>query len=70
MKDLSQYDFLVDTYAEHLISQITHDTGDEEVAIHVTILAFERLWYYLEKHDCPMDVEGWLIREAKRFYLT
>lgn len=70
MNNLSQYDFLVNTYAEHLLNQITRDTGDEEVAMHATILVFEQLWYHLEIHDCPMDAEGWLIHEAKRFYLT
>ena len=68
MDDLSQYDFLVNTHTEYLLNQITHDIGDEEVAVHVTILAFERLWYFLEEHDCPVDVEQWLALEAKRFY--
>ncbi|ELB2132371.1 hypothetical protein QNZ93_004154 [Vibrio parahaemolyticus] len=68
MDSLNQYDFLVNTHTEHLLNQITHDIGDEEVAIHVTILAFEKLWYHLEEHDYPMDVEQWLVLEAKRFY--
>lgn len=68
MDNLSQYDFLGNTHTEHLLNHITHDTGDEEVAVHVTILAFEKLWYHLEKYDCPIDVEKWLTLEAKRFY--
>lgn len=34
----------MNTYAEHLLSEITRDTRDEEVTIHVTILAFGITW--------------------------
>ncbi len=69
MDNLSQYDFLVNAHTEHLLHQITCDVGDEEVAVHVTILAFEKLWYHLEKNDCPTNVEEWLTHEARRFYV-
>lgn len=55
------YDELVDTHNDAILNySLTQVQQDEEAAIWLTILAFEKLWLQMEANNLPADISTWL----------
>ncbi|KIF51525.1 hypothetical protein [Vibrio owensii] len=55
------YDELIDTHNDAILNySLTQVQQDEEAAIWLTILAFEKLWLQMEANDLPADISTWL----------
>lgn len=64
--EIKRYDALVDDHTIKLLENLTMKIGDEEVALQVTILSFEKLWHQMEMHGEPENTFEWLQIEAKK----
>ncbi len=61
------YDSFVNAYTLNILETLSKRLGNEEVALHVTILAFEKLWYHIENNNpIPDDIEYWLLVESDK----
>ncbi|BBM66924.1 hypothetical protein ACP3VU_14335 [Vibrio sp. PNB23_22_6] len=63
---VKKYDALVDAHTLTLLDNLTLKVGDEDTALHVTILSFEKLWHYMEAHGEPQNTLEWLQMEAEK----
>ncbi|HGF5073702.1 hypothetical protein AABD46_24085 (plasmid) [Vibrio parahaemolyticus] len=59
------YDELIDTHNDAILNySLTQIQQDEEAAIWLTILAFEKLWLQMEANNLPADIPTWLRHEV------
>ncbi|EGQ7796012.1 hypothetical protein C1S86_24915 [Vibrio parahaemolyticus] len=59
------YDELIDTHNDAILNySLTQVQQDEEAAIWLTILAFEKLWLQMEANNLPADIPTWLRHEV------
>ncbi|HBC3902229.1 hypothetical protein [Vibrio harveyi] len=59
------YDELIDTHNDAILNySLTQVQQDEEAAIWLTILAFEKLWLQMEANNLPADIPSWLRHEV------
>ncbi|MDF4657588.1 hypothetical protein P3523_23330, partial [Vibrio parahaemolyticus] len=66
---IKKYDTLVDAHTIKLLENLTMEIGNEEVALQVTILSFEKLWHQMEMHGEPKNTFEWLQIEAKKLII-
>ncbi|MEF1300470.1 hypothetical protein QTO17_00880, partial [Vibrio owensii] len=63
--DAMLYDELIDTHNDAILNySLTQVQQDEEAAIWLTILAFEKLWLQMEANNLPADIPTWLRHEV------
>lgn len=66
---IEKYDALVDAHTLKLLENLTLKIGDEETALHVTILSFEKLWNHMVTHGEPKNTFEWLQLEAEKIII-
>ncbi|WP_159738264.1 hypothetical protein [Vibrio atypicus] len=66
---IERYDALVNAHTLKLLESLTLKTGDEDIALHATVLSFEKLWHHMEKYGEPQNTFEWLQIEAERTML-
>lgn len=63
---VKKYDALVDAHTLTLMENLTLKFEDENTALRLTVLSFEKLWYYMETYGEPQNTLEWLEMEAEK----
>lgn len=66
---ITTYDYLVNKHTLTLLTLLTEQLGSEELALRLTVSAFEKLWYYIQTNDPPQNPLEWLQIEARKLSL-
>lgn len=66
---ITTYDYLVNEHTLTLLAALTEEFRNEELALQLTVSAFEKLWYYIQTNDAPSNPLEWLQIEAKKLNL-
>ncbi|WP_221069546.1 hypothetical protein [Vibrio alfacsensis] len=66
-KNIVDYDDYVSRFNKEIFDYSYGKTKDEDVALQVTILAFESLWNTMNDGFSPEPIDTWLVSEVERF---